>query len=52
VVGYGREAALSEAGLAQVIALRGRYGGAMGSLGQPDDYCDMRWYERARAARS
>lgn len=52
VLGYGREATLSDAGLAQVIALRGRYGNAVGSLGQPADYCDLRWYERARAARN
>ncbi|HEY7850706.1 MAG TPA: ABC transporter substrate-binding protein [Ktedonobacterales bacterium] len=50
VVGFGREAALDAAGLAQVIALRARYGGApTAALGQPADYCDLRWYERARA---
>jgi ABC-type nitrate/sulfonate/bicarbonate transport system substrate-binding protein len=50
-VGFGREAALDEAGLAQVIALRARYSAVpANALGQPADYCDLRWYERARAA--
>ncbi|HZC04882.1 MAG TPA: ABC transporter substrate-binding protein [Ktedonobacterales bacterium] len=50
-LGFGREAALDTAGLAQVIALRARYGGASAAaLGQPADYCDLRWYERARAS--
>lgn len=50
-LGFGRTAALSEAGLAQVIALRARYAdGAAASLGQPADYCDLRWYERARVS--
>ncbi len=49
--GFGREATLDEAGLAQVIALRARYGGAAAAnLRQPADYCDLRWYERARAS--
>lgn len=48
-VGFGRLATLSEAGLAQVIALRARYGDLPAAvLGQPADYCDLRWYERAR----
>lgn len=48
-VGFGRLATLSEAGLAQVIALRARYGDLpAAALGQPADYCDLRWYERAR----
>ncbi|HEX2350675.1 MAG TPA: ABC transporter substrate-binding protein [Ktedonobacterales bacterium] len=47
-VGFGRTATLSEAGLAQVIALRARYGDLpAAALGQPADYCDLRWYERA-----
>lgn len=50
-VGFGREARLDEAGLAQVIALRARYGAANAQVGQPADYCDLRWYERARATR-
>ena len=52
-VGFGRLAALSEAGLAQVIALRARYGDLPAdALGQPVDYCDLRWYERALAERT
>ncbi|HEY8323729.1 MAG: ABC transporter substrate-binding protein [Ktedonobacterales bacterium] len=52
-VGFGRLAALSEAGLAQVIALRARFGDLPAdTLGQPADYCDLRWYERAIAARA
>lgn len=48
-LGFGRTGALSEAGLAQVIALRARYGDLSAeALGQPADYCDPRWYERAR----
>ncbi len=50
LLGFGREAALDEAGLAQVIALRARYGSPAAALGQPADYCDLRWYEHARAA--
>lgn len=47
-VGFGRLAELSEAGLAQVIALRAHYGDLPAdALGQPADYCDLRWYERA-----
>ena len=47
-LGFGRAATLSEAGLAQVIALRARYGDLPAeALGQPADYCDLRWYERA-----
>lgn len=48
-VGFGREATLETAGLAQVIALRARYGSSGATMGQPADYCDLRWYERARA---
>lgn len=47
-VGFGRTAALDMAGLAQVISLRGHYGNAAVTLGQPADYCDLRWYARAR----
>lgn len=47
-VGFGREAALDETGLAQVIALRAQYGDPTAHLGQPADYCDLRWYHRAR----
>lgn len=47
-LGFGRTAALSEAGLAQVIALRAHYGDLPAeALGQPADYCDLRWYEQA-----
>ena len=49
-VGFGREATLEATGLAQVIALRARYGVPGVAMGQPDDYCNLRWYERARAA--
>ncbi len=47
LVGFGREAALSEAGLAQVIALRAHYGAPGVALGQPGAYCDLRWYAAA-----
>lgn len=47
-LGFGRTAALDMAGLAQVIALRARYGRQPVALGQPVDYCDLRWYARAR----
>ncbi|HEX8994483.1 MAG TPA: ABC transporter substrate-binding protein [Ktedonobacterales bacterium] len=49
VLGFGRTAPLDMAGIAQVIALRARYGLTGVTLGQPEDYCDLRWYERARA---
>ena len=49
-VGFGREATLDEVGLAQVIALRAHYANLAVTLGQPVDYYDLRWYERARAA--
>ena len=48
--GFGREAPLTPAGLAQVIALRSRYGAPGVTLGVPDAYYDLRWYEAARAA--
>jgi len=47
-LGYGVEARLDEAGLQQVIALRAAYGNPPRPLGQPSDYQDLRWYERAR----
>lgn len=46
--GFGRTAELDPAGLAQVIALRARYGGAGAVLGEPMSYCDARWYDAAR----
>lgn len=47
--GYGVDAAsLDEDGLRQVIALRQAYGPADIRLGQPEDYCDSRWYRAAR----
>lgn len=52
VTGYGREASLDEEGLRQVIALRAAYGSSSVKLGQPDDYCDLRWYRAARASLS
>jgi ABC-type nitrate/sulfonate/bicarbonate transport system substrate-binding protein len=48
VYGFGREAALDEAGLAQVIALRAKYAPPLRSLGEPGDYYDLRWYQSAR----
>lgn len=47
--GYEMAAALDEDGLRQVIALRRAYGPADIRLGQPEDYCDSRWYQAARA---
>lgn len=47
--GYGEFAILDDAGLAQVIALRARYGAPASPLGAPADYRDLRWYERAVA---
>lgn len=48
-IGFGRDAALDEHGLRQVIALRARFGTPGVRLGQPDEYCDPRWYHAARA---
>jgi ABC-type nitrate/sulfonate/bicarbonate transport system substrate-binding protein len=48
--GYEMAAALDEDGLRQVIALRRAYGPADIRLGQPEDYCDSRWYQAARAS--
>ncbi len=47
--GYGERAILDDTGLAQVIALRARYGAPARPLGAPAEYCDLRWYERAVA---
>ena len=47
--GYGELAPLDDAGLAQVIALRGRYGAPGLFLGAPQDYRDLSYYERALA---
>ncbi len=46
--GFGATAPLDDAGLEQVIALRGAYGSSRGSLGQPALYRDVRWYDQAR----
>jgi ABC-type nitrate/sulfonate/bicarbonate transport system substrate-binding protein len=51
-VGFGLHAALDDAGLAQVIALRARYGNSPRPPGLPTAYRDLRWYEMARAAGS
>jgi ABC-type nitrate/sulfonate/bicarbonate transport system substrate-binding protein len=48
--GFGRDAALNEDGLRQVIALRERYGTAGIHLRQPEEYCDTRWYMAACAS--
>jgi ABC-type nitrate/sulfonate/bicarbonate transport system substrate-binding protein len=45
--GAGPLAALDDAGLRQVIALRAAYGSAAQPLGQPSDYYDLRWYRDA-----
>jgi ABC-type nitrate/sulfonate/bicarbonate transport system substrate-binding protein len=50
--GFGREAPLDEHGLRQVIALRAKYGAPGVRLGQPDEYCDLRWYRTASARQS
>jgi ABC-type nitrate/sulfonate/bicarbonate transport system substrate-binding protein len=47
--GFGRDALLDSAGLRQVIALRTASGAAPEALGEPEDYCDLRWYQQARA---
>lgn len=47
--GFGERAALYPSGLAQVIALRARYGVSATPLSAPDGYVDLRWYERALA---
>ncbi|HEY7340229.1 MAG TPA: ABC transporter substrate-binding protein [Ktedonobacterales bacterium] len=48
--GHGMDVALDENGLRQVIALRRTYGPADILLGQPEEYCDARWYQAARAS--
>ena len=45
--GFGLDARLDDAGLAQVIALRAVYGNPPRPLGEPADYRDPRWYEAA-----
>lgn len=45
--GFGRDAALDEHGLRQVIALRAKYGAPGVRLGEPDEYTDLRWYRAA-----
>lgn len=47
--GFGEDARLDIAGLAQVIALRETYGEPTQRLGDPMDYCDLRWYHQAKA---
>ena len=49
--GYGVDARLDAASLDQVIALRARYGAQRQPLAPAAAYCDLRWYERARAQR-
>jgi hypothetical protein len=44
------DVALDENSLRQVIALRRTYGPADIRLGQPEEYCDARWYQAARAS--
>ncbi|HEX8035614.1 MAG TPA: ABC transporter substrate-binding protein [Ktedonobacterales bacterium] len=46
--GFGRDAPLDEHGLRQVLALRANYGTPGVRLGEPDTYCDLRWYRTAR----
>ena len=50
--GFGRDPAPDEPGLRQVIALRAAYGPQDVRLGQPEEYCDARWYQAARASLS
>ncbi len=45
--GFGRTAALDEAGLQQVILIREALGGAVSPLGEPARYTDLAWYQRA-----
>ena len=49
ITGFGRDAALDEQGVRQVIALRSAYGPVDVRLGQPEEYYDLRWYRAARA---
>lgn len=48
--GYGRDGALSDAGLRQVIALRMAAGAPLGPFDEPAAHLDLRWYQRAAAA--
>lgn len=50
VSGHGMDVTLDENGLRQVIALRRTYGPTDIRLGQPEEYCDSRWYQAARAS--
>lgn len=52
VTGFGREGAIDVLGLRQVITLRAAYGALGLPLGEPEQYCDLRWYEAARAGLS
>lgn len=45
--GFGRTAALDDAGLRQVIALRATYGGSLSTVGRPSSYYDLTWYQTA-----
>lgn len=47
--GFGRSAALDDAGLRQVIALRATYGASLGTVGRPADYYDLVWYHAAQS---
>jgi ABC-type nitrate/sulfonate/bicarbonate transport system substrate-binding protein len=47
--GFGRDARLDPAGLAQVYALRARYGVSGVELGPSDTHYDLRWYWAALA---
>jgi ABC-type nitrate/sulfonate/bicarbonate transport system substrate-binding protein len=49
-VGFGIDAPLDDAGLAQVIALRARYGVSTTPLGSPADYRDFTYYTQALAS--
>jgi ABC-type nitrate/sulfonate/bicarbonate transport system substrate-binding protein len=46
--GVGRDGALDEPGLRQVIALRAAFGPSDVRLGEPMEYCDPRWLKRAQ----
>ncbi len=48
--GFGETAALDDAGLAQVLALRARYDQHHVPLGLPADYHNLRWYAQALAS--
>lgn len=52
ITGFGRDASLDLAGLEQVIALRAAYAPPDQPLRAAEQYCDLRWYERARQYRT